>query len=354
MSSNDLPWKFFDVAVVEGITAPSAQGIAAIGNTYTSILDQDMDFKITLPGKVAVETVPKGEPFFNYISSEMLLYYPRSNKNYGKGGEGRGIDSIQFVNVKELLARFFVGVYYNWERIKNWRSQCIGITSMISPTRGDYSGNQMPMFDYDGNVKKKIKKDVAEFQKKYELGDAWVYRTKRGYHVYFFCDQISQDLFMQMVGEAECCPGFKEQTASNGFATLRVSAKYTNFDIELEYILRNKNPSVVKRPLKKAHIVQELLSLGQQCGTHLASLYPQWALFKEDPKEWRSPAKSGVRRVRRKSNYKNPFTQEELIRMKQELYRGVDYEAEKAATPDKASSHMRYDYTRYNKRHEIS
>ena len=123
---------------------------------------------------------------------------------------------------------------------------------------------------------------------------------------------------MQMLKEANCCQGFKERSMGNQFSILRVSAKYTRFDIELEYILKSKNTSVLKRPLKKAHVIQELISLGQQCGTHLASLYPQWARFREDAKEWRAPPKPKTRRVRRKSG-KNPLSPEEVLHMKRDL-----------------------------------
>ena len=45
---------------------------------------------------------------------------------------------------------------------------------------------------------------------------------------------------------------------------------------------------------RKAHLVQELIRMGQECGTHFASLFPQWAYFQEDPSEWKQgPPKRG-------------------------------------------------------------
>jgi hypothetical protein len=105
---------------------------------------------------------------------------------------------------------------------------------------------------------------------------------------------------------------------------------------------------VLKRPLKKAHVIQELISLGQQCGTHLASLYPQWGRFREDVKEWRSPPKPKTRKVRRKSG-KGTYSQEEVLNMKKDLEyrtmkdkdvaRQMQYEQMKAntATPNKGN-----------------
>jgi len=271
----------------------------------------------------SIEPKGAGDTYRKHVACEMLIYYPRTNKDYTKpeGGasanRNRGPGVLQFVNVKELLASFFIHTYFMHERVKNWRERCIGITSMLDVGRGS-GGPHMPMFDYDGNVKKKIKKDVAVFQDKYGLGDAWIYRTKKGYHMYFFCDSVSHEIYMQMLSEADCCPGFKKQTMDNTFAVLRVSAKYTRFDIELEYILKSKNTSVVKRPGRKAHLIQELLGMGQECGTHFASMYPQWAQYKEDTKEWRAPPKPRTRRVVKKRS-KNPFTPQEISEMKAEV-----------------------------------
>lgn len=286
-------------------------------------------FKVEMPSgwnKPAQEV--QVEPFAKYLGQEMLFFYPRANKEYGADNT-QSPGNIQYVNLKDLLARFFIQTYFQLERVPNWRGRCIGISSMMEPARGP-GGMHMPMFDYDGNVKKKIKKDVATFQEKYGLGDAWVYRTKKGYHVYFFCDQVSHEIFMQMLQEADCCEGFRDKSRNNNYAVMRVSAKYTSFDIELEYILKSKNTSVVKRPLRKAHIIQGFISLGQECKTHFASMFPQWARFKEDTKEWRAPAKPRTRRVRRKSGSKNPFTPEEILHMREEI---LEKEAQQLKSP---------------------
>jgi len=299
--------------------------------TVDSAISQQ-DFQLTMPtfATKIIEDAPAKGTFPSYVSQEFMMFYSRKNRDYSQEETNQSMGALEFVNVKELLARFFVGTYFQLERVKNWRGKCIGISSMMDGV--NYLDNHMPMFDYDGAVKKKIRKDVAEFQDKYGLGDAWVYRTKKGFHVYFFCDQVSHEIYMQMLKEADCCQGFKKRSQSNNFAILRISAKYTHFDIELEYVLKSKNTSVVKRPLKKAHVIQELISLGQQCGTHLASLYPQWARFKEDIKEWRAPPKPKTRRVRRKSG-KGGYSQAEIIHMKKEMaWKGLDDKAEAGST----------------------
>ena len=300
------------------VTYTTATTPAVSDNMFAVESVNPASFRIEMPSfpTKLMEDAPAKGTFPSYVSMEYLVYYSRKNKDYSQNETSQTLGALEFVNVKELLARFFVGVYFRSERVGNWRSKCVGISSMIEAPNN--FGNHMPMFDYDGNVKKKIRKDVADFQDKYGLGDAWVYRTKKGFHVYFFCDQVAHEIYMQMLKEASCCQGFKERSMGNQFSILRVSAKYTRFDIELEYILKSKNTSVLKRPLKKAHVIQELISLGQQCGTHLASLYPQWARFREDAKEWRAPPKPKTRRVRRKSG-NNPLSPEEVLHMKRDL-----------------------------------
>lgn len=217
---------------------------------------------------------------------EELVYYSRScrvGENYADRTIRPG--RFEYSNLNSLLARFFMSCHYNYGPVLNWRDQCVGITSMLP------SGEHMPMFDYDGkNIRNKIREDVEKLQKKFNLGDAWVYQTKRGYHVYFFTDGVHFNYYLNMLEHVECCKGFKQAAVRSQSGTLRVSAKYTEFDIEFLYILR-AGERRVQRLLPKAYIVQSLLQMGQECGTHFASLFPQWALYREDREEWKPGAK---------------------------------------------------------------
>ena len=48
---------------------------------------------------------------------------------------------------------------------------------------------------------------------------------------------------------------------------------------------------------RQAHTIQGLIDLGQQCGTHFASMFPQWAYFQEDDKEWKKAAKGPTKKT---------------------------------------------------------
>lgn len=238
--------------------------------------------------------------FQKYVGIEYLVYYPRdSHKKYSDNTINPG--NLHFININSLLARFFIGVYSNWGKVENWRDYCIGAISYNYDVERE---THMPMFDYDGkNVKTRIRKDVKLLQDKYGLGDAWVYRTKKGFHLYFFTDLVAKGVYEDMLHETKCCEGFRTASLKVGHGTLRVSAKYTKFDIELEYILRSK-VRTPNRMLRKAHLIQELIRLGQESGTHLASLFPQWARYTEDYSDWKPDSrKKGSKAVSLKYPY---------------------------------------------------
>jgi len=238
----------------------------------------------------------EGNPFRQHLASEALVYYPRHSSKGDYSENTHNVGNLQYTNIKSLLARFFIGVHANYGRIRNWRDYCIGAISYINNPPRDM---HMPMFDYDGrNVKTRLKKDVKKFQQAYGLGDAWVYNTRRGFHVYFFTDAVPWDEYRVMLEESAGCKGFQVAANRHTYGTLRVSAKYTKFDISLEYVLRSQK-RYPKRMIRKAVLIQELLKMGQSCGTHLTSLFPQWAQFYEDETEWRGGAekKGGGRMV---------------------------------------------------------
>jgi hypothetical protein len=225
---------------------------------------------------------------------ELLVFYAR------KQGQRGGYDTdshhpgwLKFHNIRDLLARFFIGIHVKHGKINNWREFCIGVTSQY-PNSG-----QLPMFDFDGkNIKTRVKKDIKALQSSYKLGDATIYETKGGLHVYFFADQVSLKKYKEMLNTVNICKGFKEAVKRKGYATLRISAKYTQFDI-VPYKVITSAERYRRRPGQKAAIIQEILRLGGECQTHIASLYPQWAYYTEDMVTWKVTGKSSkARRVR--------------------------------------------------------
>jgi hypothetical protein len=238
--------------------------------------------------------------------SELLVYYPRNNRKDYHSDKTTNPGWLRYHNISSLLARFFITAHFNHGKVKNWRDNCIGTISI-------YKGNgeshvertHLPMLDYDGkNIKTRVKKAVKKLQATYGLGDATLYLTRNGLHVYFFSDKVTWSTYEEMLTASGCCEGFAKSTKEKQYAVLRVSAKYTDFDIFPYTVIKSPKPTK-HRPGKKALIIQEILRQGQGCGTHFATLYPQWANFQEDSIPWSVPRNvaraAGRKRVKKVS-----------------------------------------------------
>jgi hypothetical protein len=224
--------------------------------------------------------------FRSYKDKTKLVYYPRNTLEYDNHNS-MSPGHLPHYNIQDLLARFFLNCHYNISRMENWRDFCIGISSRFGGSAKTVQTIHTPMFDYDGkNAKKKALEDIRRFQETSALGTAWVYSTRRGYHVYFFCDEMGWEKYKVLLQNSQCCSGFKKSTTKNREATLRVSAKYTDFDIALESVIAPKNSAKRCIPGSRLQIVQGLINLGHACDTHFASLFPEWARFFEDLEPW--------------------------------------------------------------------
>lgn len=229
------------------------------------------------------------------VGSELLVFYKRNHRGYEEGHRHQG--EVIYQNVQDLLARFFIKVHYESSPISNWREWCIGITSdVFQDSRGQRATGSlhMPMFDYDGkNIKSILRKDVQLLQKKWGLGAATLFQTKKGFHVYFMTDVVNWKAYYEMLNEAKCCEGFKRCALNNGHGVLRVSAKYSTFDIKKDSVmLPEKAKALPARKIRKAHVIEALLDLGMRCGTHFASLCSKWAQYHEDETPWKQVAKT--------------------------------------------------------------
>jgi len=300
-------------------------GIAHTGNIEPMIVPGvEKTFQGALDGQLFpvdsnAEPVPEElcPNFQAHRATDMLVWYPRNTQGEGYNDNTAALDPIDHFNIQDLLARFFIQTHAQWGAITNWRANCIGITSYCFGHKATAhpGGAHMPIFDYDGrNVKTQIRKDVKALQKEHGLGDAWVYETRRGFHVYFLTDMVCRDDYWVMLEKVQCCKGFKRSARHRGYAILRVSAKYTDFDIKLLYVLAAKDGKL-RRLSRKAHTIQALIGLGQECGTHFASMFPAWAHFQQDSKEWKpSPRKATAKRIKKaKKNHSYNDTYNEMI-----------------------------------------
>ncbi|MBD3260764.1 MAG: hypothetical protein GF334_03670 [Candidatus Altiarchaeales archaeon] len=240
--------------------------------------------------RVTEELQPNQRAWAKTFQQEFLVFYRREGEGYKSKVRNSGW--LVFHNIQDLLARFFLEVSSTGPyAVANWRTMCVGITSMEINSEGRAELLHVPMFDYDGeHIERYVSKKAKNLQEKYQLGEATLYKTQNGIHLYFFSDREDSDTYMKMLEDSGCCSGFKKASKTNGFGVLRLSAKYTHFDIELLKVIPSNHVGV-GRPGTKAAVVQALIALGQRCGTHLASMYPQWAPYLEDDRPWVPPEK---------------------------------------------------------------
>jgi len=74
---------------------------------------------------------------------------------------------------------------------------------------------------------------------------------------------------------------------------------------------------------RKAHTIRALLNLGEECGTHFAAMFPQWAHFTQDIKEWKAPTKKpSAKRIKKvKGGY---IVEPKVFDDKEVTYQAVD------------------------------
>jgi hypothetical protein len=92
--------------------------------------------------------------------------------------------------------------------------------------------------DYDIKDRDKVVKSVEELQKFWKLSDAYIFRTKKGYHVFFWFDQIPYERLRIIIDYASGIdPCYKYISKYYSHKTIRVKGKYKTQDIAFEGIV---------------------------------------------------------------------------------------------------------------------
>jgi hypothetical protein len=88
------------------------------------------------------------------------------------------------------------------------------------------------MLDYDVKDVQKVIESVWELQDFWNLSDADVFRTKNGFHVFFWFDHVPYDRLRMIVSFARFVdPMYKYISRYYSHKTIRVSGKYAHRDI---------------------------------------------------------------------------------------------------------------------------
>jgi len=117
------------------------------------------------------------------------------------------------------------------------------------------------MLDYDVKDIEKVTESVWEVQEFWGLADADIFRTKNGYHVFFWYDHVPYERVKMIVNFAKYVdPMFKYISRYYNHKTIRVSGKYAHRDIwfvkHVEGVRAPENQEFELGHMKKAEHAQ--------------------------------------------------------------------------------------------------
>jgi hypothetical protein len=96
-------------------------------------------------------------------------------------------------------------------------------------------------FDYDSVALEDVEVSVKECQAFWNLSDAYIYKTRNGYHAYFFYDIMPYSRIMMIVNYAKYVDEmFKYISRYYDHKTIRQSGKYQELDITFVKVLQGK------------------------------------------------------------------------------------------------------------------
>lgn len=105
----------------------------------------------------------------------------------------------------------------------------VGLNSHIDIEKDKH----MLFLDYDNNDFNFVLKDVRELVDFWKLSDYEIYKTRNGYHVFFwYNNDIPYSRLKMIIDFSRCDVMFKYIRKNFNYATLRASGKYVDNDIE--------------------------------------------------------------------------------------------------------------------------
>jgi hypothetical protein len=127
------------------------------------------------------------------------------------------------------------------------RSLAVGMNSTVDITRDLH----IVMMDYDIAEKAKVIESVRELQKFWRLSDCELFRTKHGYHAFFWYDHVPYGRLKMIIEFARYVdPLYKAISALYDHKTIRVAGKYPERDIVASgFIIGSRRPSVEEKEL---------------------------------------------------------------------------------------------------------
>lgn len=147
--------------------------------------------------------------------------------------------------IRLKLPRSFLGISFKAVFKKREGHQVMGITNRVA-------NYWIPFLDYDDISNKTfLFEELATLQENFLLGNAYLFRTKKGYHVVFL-DLVEYDTLLEILESSNCDKHYATvpQTNGNQAWILRLTPKGDNF-VYFDDVLPGNNVRPISAPHKK-------------------------------------------------------------------------------------------------------
>lgn len=139
------------------------------------------------------------------------------------------------------IPKWWIGLQFTIAAKKREGVRTIGVCNKV--------GNRyVPFLDYDYDNKLSIFGELRSLQENNILGNAYIFKTKHGYHV-IFLDLLTYDEWLHLLDQTSCDQYYKEvpQMNDSRMWVLRLSQKNDN-KITFETVLWNQQVRAVSGP----------------------------------------------------------------------------------------------------------
>ena len=125
------------------------------------------------------------------------------------------------------------------------QSVAIGMNSTVDDDK------HIILLDFDEVTIHEVRESVAELQEFWNLADADIFKTKNGFHAYFWYDHVPYDRLKMIINYARHVdPMFKYISKYYDRKTIRIAGKYKEKDIFFEETIKGTRfPTKIERDI---------------------------------------------------------------------------------------------------------
>jgi hypothetical protein len=150
--------------------------------------------------------------------------------------------------------------YFKYSHDAELHGFAIGFNSFVNREKDLH----ILMLDYDTDDFKKVRESVCELIDFWNLSDAYIFSTKKGFHVFFYFDIMPYARSRMIINYAKYVdPLYKHISRFYNHKTLRAAGKYKDHDIRFKKVIKGKrNPSLEELELGELKAKEHLQLLG--------------------------------------------------------------------------------------------